>query len=300
MKNLVYVLLIFSLLGCSRQIENKYDPSMYWGHRFSVANDVKYGELDEQLMDIYSQGEWIGEPEYWKPDAASHPTLVYIHGGGWLGGSKNQITPFILPYLEAGYNVVSLEYRKGEATAPAAVDDCMLALQWINRHASEYNVDRKNIVISGESAGGHLCLITGMLNSIKGSHRYYCGDSLKVKAIVNWFGITDIAGVDKFYSAKRQPENYASIWVGPKQRMDSISNTFSPMRRIVSTTPPIITIHGRKDSVVPYEQAVGFHSLLSEAGIRNELITVDNGKHLGFTDSEFKNIYSHIFQFLDR
>jgi len=301
MKQISFFLLIVILFGCKNnqnKSELKAEESTYWGTRYSEATNVKYGNAEDQRLDIYSQGEWIGEPNYWKPDTVAHPTLVYIHGGGWLGGNKDQITPFIIAYLQKGWNVVNIEYRTGAGTAPLAVDDCMEAIQWISRHSKNFNIDPEQVVVSGESAGGHLALITGMLNCIPGSHKFYSGDSLKIKAIVNWFGITDIAGVDNFYKKQNQESNYASIWVGNPQRMDSISDIFSPVKRITLSAPPVITIHGRKDSVVPYEQAVNFHKLLDKAGIRNELVSIEDGKHLGFSAKEFQYIYTRIFDFL--
>lgn len=301
MKNLLLLLGIFTLAGC-RHVENPDHSvnSPFWGHRYSLANDIQYGENADQILDIYSQGQWIGEPYYWKSDPKAHPTMIYIHGGGWLGGTKDQITPFIIPYLEKGWNVVTFEYRKGEGTAPQAVNDCMQAIEWVGRHSNEYNIDPHKLVISGESAGGHLSLITGMLNSIPGSNNYYAGDSIKIIAIVNWFGITDISGIDAFYRGINQERNYASVWIGNHQRLDSISAFFSPVNRIVAETPPIITIHGQIDSVVPYIQAVTMHKLLQEKGIKNELVSIPKGKHLGFTDKDFQLIYTRIFDFLEK
>lgn len=301
MKTLLFLILVVVLTGCTRKADTTYPTNNpFWAHHFSEATNVKYGSADEQKLDIYSQGQWIGEPYYWKSDSVDHPTLIYIHGGGWLGGTKDHITPFIIPYLQKGWNVINLEYRTGEGTAPNAIDDCMLAVQWISRNAKPYNIDVQHVVISGESAGGHLALITGLLNSIPGSHRFYSGDSLKIKAIVNWFGITDIAGVDKNYKMKNENSNYASIWVGNPNRMDSISNAFSPVNRITTASPPIISVHGKKDSVVPYEQAVTLHKLLTKSGITNELVSIDDGKHLGFTDKEYQEIYKRVFKFLEK
>jgi len=303
MQKTVLFLLFFILFGCKNsqyKTQTSLEENTFWAHRFSEATDIKYGNTEDQKLDIYSQGQWIGEPYYWKPDTVLHPTLIYIHGGGWLGGTKNQITPFIISYLQKGWNVVTVDYRIGEGTAPQAVDDCMLALKWVSGNAKNFNIDWNRVVVSGESAGGHLALITGLLNSIPESHKYYSGDSLKIKAIVNWFGITDIAGVDNFYKKQNQESNYASIWVGNPKRMDSISDAFSPVNRITSSTPPVISIHGKKDSVVPFDQAVTFHELLAKAGIKNELVSIDDGKHLGFTDKEYQGIYKRIFTFLEQ
>jgi alpha-beta hydrolase superfamily lysophospholipase len=71
------------------------------------------------------------------------------------------------------------------------------------------------------------------------------------------------------------------------------------VKNITSDTPPIITMHGGLDAVVPFDQAVTFHDLFNEFGIKNELISDLNGKHAGFSEKQFKHIYSGIFNFLD-
>lgn len=303
MKNWHFLGLIILLLSCNASDSNKQSvdnqvKTIFWAHHFAHACDVSYGIHPEQCMDIYSQGSWIGEPNYWKPDTIMHKTLIYIHGGGWLGGTKDQITPFIIPYLEKGWNVVCLEYRKGKATAPQAVDDCMLALNWLIENAENYNVDLQNIVVSGESAGGHLALISGILANLQGSHALYPGDKVKIKAIINWFGITDIADVDQFFRKNNEEWNYARIWVGNDSRMDSISMAFSPINKITANCPPILSIHGKLDSAVPYYQAVKLHEKLNKMGIKNKFVSFDDARHLGFTEEEFQLIYSQIFSFL--
>src|SRR5438270_9327389 len=97
------------------------------------------------------------------------PTLIFIHGGGWTGGTKEGRDLAILPYLDMGMNVVNVEYRLARvAQAPAAVEDCRCALRWVIQHAKEYGVDVNKIVVSGDSAGGHLALTTGMLPASAG------------------------------------------------------------------------------------------------------------------------------------
>jgi acetyl esterase/lipase len=89
------------------------------------------------------------------------PVLMYIHGGGWVGGSKEANVLRLLPYLEMGWAVVNVGYRLGAvARAPAAVEDGLCALRWVIRNADEYNLDPSRIVTSGNSAGGHLALTT--------------------------------------------------------------------------------------------------------------------------------------------
>src|SRR5437867_9089397 len=69
------------------------------------------------------------------------PTLIWIHGGGWTGGTKESATG-IPAYLAMGMNVVNVEYRLARvAPAPAAVEDCRCALRWVIQHAKEYGID---------------------------------------------------------------------------------------------------------------------------------------------------------------
>jgi acetyl esterase/lipase len=99
-----------------------------------------------------------------------------------------------LPYLETGWSVVNVEYRLARVSlAPAAVEDCRCALRWVIRNAKQYNFDTNKIVVTGHSAGGHLALTTGILPASAGLDRQCPGnEELKVAAIVNWFGITDV------------------------------------------------------------------------------------------------------------
>ena len=70
------------------------------------------------------------------------PTIIYIHGGGWTGGSKETSVMSLFPYFEMGWNVVNVEYRLEKVSpAPAAVEDCLCALRFIGQHARDYNID---------------------------------------------------------------------------------------------------------------------------------------------------------------
>ena len=96
--------------------------------------------------------------------AGPTPVLMYIHGGGWVGGNKEANVLRLLPYLQRGWAVVNVGYRLGAvARAPAAVEDCLCALSWVARQAGEYDFDTSRIVTTGNSAGGHLALTTALI-----------------------------------------------------------------------------------------------------------------------------------------
>ena len=140
------------------------------------------------------------------------PVLVYIHGGGWVGGSKESSVLRLIPWMEMGWAVVNVQYRLGEVSlAPAAVEDCLCALRWIIRNASNYNIDPERIVVTGNSAGGHLALTTGMVPASAGLDRQCPGsETLSVAAIINWYGITDVGDLLDGPNTK----SYAVEWMG--------------------------------------------------------------------------------------
>jgi acetyl esterase/lipase len=228
------------------------------------------------------------------------PTLIFIHGGGWTGGTKEGRDLAILPYLDMGMNVVNVEYRLARiAQAPAAVEDCRCALRWVIQHAKEYGVDVSRIVVSGDSAGGHLALTTGMLPASAGLDRECPGpDNLKVAAIVNWYGISDVNELLDGPNMKA----YAVQWLGSASDREQIARRVSPLTYVRAGLPPVLTIHGDADPTVPYTQSVRLHKALSDAGVANELMTIPGGKH-GFdccTLTQRTSAYAKIREFLTR
>lgn len=230
--------------------------------------------------------------------AAPNPTLIYVHGGGWVGGAKETSMLAFLPYLETGWSVVNVEYRLARVSlAPAAVEDCRCALRWVIRNAKQYNFDTNKIVVTGHSAGGHLALTTGMLPAAAGLDRQCPGnEELKVAAIVNWFGITDV--VDLLDGANKQ--DYAVAWLAGMPNREEVARRASPLTYVRAGLPPIITIHGDADPTVPYSHAVRLQAALNKAGIPNELVTIPGGKHGGFDHEQTLRAYSAIRDFLTK
>jgi acetyl esterase/lipase len=255
-------------------------------------------DIKQQTLDLYLQGQFIGEPNWFKYSKNDRPTLVHIHGGGWLGCDKGTEDFYIYPYLELGWNAVNLNYRKGPNTAPKAVKDVLCALQWITKNAEKYRFDLKNIVITGLSAGGHLSLISALLNTTSSNEECYVGDKIRIQAVVNWCGTTDIEKLEKYLSNNKL-FNFALSWVGDKDKVHSISTRYSPVNYVTANSPPILTIHGKKDTVVPFEQAEILHKKLNELNIKNELVIFPNGNHGGFSEQEWDYAYAKIFSFIE-
>jgi len=228
--------------------------------------------------------------------SAPQATVIYIHGGGWTGGSKETNVLNLLPYMEMGWNVVNVEYRLARVSlAPAAVEDCLCALRWVIRNAKEYNIDKSRIVVTGNSAGGHLALTTGMIPAAAGLDRQCPGpEELKVAAIVNWYGITDVA--DLLDGTNRKV--YAVAWLGSMENRKEIAARVSPLTYVRPGLPPVLSIQGDADPTVPYSHSVRLHAALEKAGVPNQLITVPGGPHGNFKPEEYPRLYAEIRDFL--
>jgi acetyl esterase/lipase len=240
----------------------------------------------EDKLDVYKRRDATG----------SQPTLIWIHGGGWTGGTKESAIMSLMPWFEMGWNVVNVEYRLARVSlAPAAVEDCLCALRWVATQAKAYNFDTSRLVVSGDSAGGHLALTTGMIPESAGLDRECPGEPLpKVAAIINWYGITDVN--DLLDGANRK--SYAVAWMGSMPDRQEIAKRVSPLTYVRAGLPPILTIHGDADPTVPYTHAVRLREALQAVEVPNELLTIPGGKHGGFTPEERTKIFVTIREFL--
>jgi len=105
--------------------------------------EVSYGPHKADVLD------------FWKAEGdGPRPLLVYIHGGGWTGGDKQQNTAAYRPFLDKGISCAAINYRlTGEAPLPAPVHDAARAIQFLRTKAGEWNIDTKHIALTGGSAG---------------------------------------------------------------------------------------------------------------------------------------------------
>lgn len=244
----------------------------------------------ELKLDVYARRN-VSTPQ---------PTVVFMHGGFWAAGSKEASLLSIVPWLQRGWTVVNVEYRLARvAQAPAAVEDCLCALRFITQPAQlqAYNIDANRIVTTGESAGGHLSLITAMLPDDSRLDRQCTGSPLpKIAAVVNWYGVTDVA--DVVDGPNRA--NAAAQWMGSRTDWREVSARLSPLTYVRSGLPPVITIQGDADRVVPYAHGVRLRDALTKAGVPNQLVTIPGGGHGGFTTPQRIDAFKQIDAFLQK
>lgn len=135
------------LLGVTDAQQQRTQRNRPVGARVQPTHaDVPYGAHAQQKIDIY-----LAESD--RPT----PLVLYIHGGGFRGGSKRGVNP--KPFLDAGISLASIEYRFVQhRPLPAAHDDCRRAIQFLRHHAKKYNFDTTRLGAYGGSAGAQLCM----------------------------------------------------------------------------------------------------------------------------------------------
>ncbi len=287
LRSLLLPVFLLALAGvAAAQLTPEERAAVLIAQHYQVIPNIVYGTANNYQLKL----------DVMRPFDAKTPTpvVLVIHGGGWVAGTKEDRVLEGLPYMQMGFAVVNVEYRLGEVSlAPAAVEDCLCALHWVAQNAAKYNFDLTKIVTSGGSAGGHLALTTGMIPSSAGldnecaaEHNSWGTPNLtplpKVAAIVNWFGITDVADMLHGEDAR----SYVIDWLGSQPNRDEIARRVSPINYVRPGLPPIITIHGDHDPLVPYSQAVHLHQALDKAGVRNQLLTMPGAGHGGYTDEQ--------------
>lgn len=226
------------------------------------------------------------------------PAVIYIHGGGWIGGSKGGALSLLLPWFEMGFTIINVEYRLLRAApAPAAVIDCLCALRFVAGRAQNYGIDTTRLVISGESAGGHLALTTAMIPESAEMDKQCPGAPLpKIAAVVNFYGITDVADLLEGPNQK----SYAVSWIGNGADRQELAKRLSPLTYVRPGLPPILTIQGDADPIVPYSHSVRLQEALEKVNVPHQLVTIQGGKHGMFTGDEYVRIYSEIRTFLTK
>ncbi len=227
------------------------------------------------------------------PDAAAAkpwPVVVWIHGGGWNKGSKDNCP---LTWLAAdGYAVASISYRLTPVAAwPAQIDDARAAVRWLRTHAARYQLDPARIAGAGGSAGGHIAAVLGTAPAPAGE-----AVSSRVQAVLDLYGPSDlltmppnVPGPGKT-DADLAKANGAQLLGGIVRDRPELAKQASSLHLVSRDDSPFLILHGGKDPQVPLEQSERLHAKLREAGVASELVVLPGAGHGGreFSSDEVK------------
>jgi len=226
--------------------------------------------------------------------AAPRPAVLWIHGGGWQGGTKRDPREVAVGEALAreGYIVASVDYALATAerhTWPLALLDCKNGVRFLRANAAKYNIDPKRIAVMGGSAGGHLALMVAFTHgdpalTPDGPDAPYPGVDDSVGAVADFYGITNLLtrqrvtpegvptgkphpGSNFKFTGLRLPEGEA-VW-----------RAASPVTHVKQGLPPVFITHGKRDATVDYLQATELAAALEKAGVPHELLLLENAGH---------------------
>jgi len=226
-----------------------------------IKRDVEYGRAGNRplLLDLYLPKNVDG----------AVPGLVFIHGGGWKSGGKEDYRFYGLRFAEKGYVVASIQYRLSrEAQYPAAVHDVKAAVRWMRSEAESVGVDPQHIGVAGGSAGGHLSMMVAYSSDVPelDGDSGHPGVSSRVQCIVDLYGPTDLTTQ---FSRTRSVEDssLSRFFDGTYGEQKQNYEAASPIRYVTSDDPPTLILHGTIDEIVPIEQADLLARCLHEAGV---------------------------------
>ncbi|HAM70893.1 MAG TPA: alpha/beta hydrolase [Verrucomicrobiales bacterium] len=231
---------------------------------------IEYGRVDGKplLLDLFTP-EGLTRPA---------PLLLFVHGGGWKSGKREDYLVYTTHFAQRGYVTASLSYRLvPKAGFPAPVEDAKCAVRWARENAARLHVDPDRIAILGGSAGGHIALMVGYAQDRpewegSGGHPNV---SSRVAAVVNFYGPVDLT------TPFAQGAGVVRDFLGGKsfQEAPGLYQAASPITYLTSNAPPTLTFHGTLDEIVPIDQADELESRLTALRVPHEYARLEGWPH---------------------
>ena len=263
--------------------------------RVEADFNVPYAERDgeELLYDFYRPADANGPL----------PLVIFTHGGFWVMGSRVSMTAFAYDLAAQGYATASIDFRlaNAETNFPMPVADILTAIRYFRKNAEALRIDPQRIALYGLSSGAHMALLAGMTDDTSVfDPNLPPGESADVRAIVNLFGPTDFTA-DQSEVAQWQV-NFVEYFLG-----ESIDLTPELARQASSVTyarpdgPPVLTIHGTRDKIVPVSQGRLLAIALDQAGQPYIYVEIPGMTHSSGSDWQSADAQTYrqtVFDFL--
>jgi acetyl esterase/lipase len=224
-------------------------PELRVRRRYRTARDVSYGVFGvRNRLDVWKRSDLGAD--------ARAPVLFQVHGGAWtMGRKEGQAEPLMAHLAERGWVCVTANYRLSpSATWPDHIVDVKRALAWTKANIADHGGDPGFIVITGGSAGGHLCSLAALTPELADFQPGFEEVDTSVAAAVPFYGLydfTDRHGVDSAELEKFLAERvFKSTRADDRARWEQAS----PISHVGPHAPPFFVLHGTNDSLVPLEQ----------------------------------------------
>ena len=257
-----------------------------FGSEVRRLDDIPYLEPGrEETLDLYLPPT---------PSEAPRPAVLWIHGGGWQGGTKRNrpVEECCRDLAEAGYVVASIDYALATTerhTWPLAVLDGKNGVRFLRANAAKYNIDPKRIAVMGGSAGGHLALMVAFTHgepalTPDGPDAPYPGVDDSVGAVADFYGITNLLTRQRVTpeglpTGKLHPGSNFKFTGLRLPEGEPVWRAASPVTHVKPGLPPVFITHGKRDATVDYLQATELAAALEKAGVPHKLELLEEAGH---------------------
>jgi acetyl esterase/lipase len=205
-----------------------------------VVHNLRYGNHPAQVLDVFV-------PQASPP----FPVLVYIHGGGWVSGTKESYTRVCSWFANKGYLVFNVDYRLApEFRCPAQMQDVAAAIHWVSKSAKEFGGDNSQIFLAGDSAGAHLASWYAAALTGRGLFERAGIEEIlpqnTIGGLVLFYGVFDLETFAESTFAFCKTMAKAFLGKDPKSTREE-ARTFSPLHHVTEGLPPFFLCAGEKD-----------------------------------------------------
>jgi acetyl esterase/lipase len=280
MKKLFPLFFLFVLVACQKETKTDNQPLAE-----QTINNLSYGSDTAQRMDVYLPGGRT---------TTATKAIIMIHGGAWISGDKvdmNQFIPVIKSRLSE-YAIFNINYRLAALpstnTFPTQENDVKAAVNFILAKAGDYKFNTDKMVILGASSGGHLALLQ--------AYKY---STPKFKAVVDFFGPTDMVGMYNAYATGSINQLGIQLLMnGTPATNASLYQSSSPLNFVSSSSQPTLILHGTADPIVPIAQSTALKAKLETAGVYVKMVTYAGAGHGDWDAATFNDAYNQVISFL--
>lgn len=246
--------------------------------QISLTADISYASVDGHNLKL----------DLYMPKFGSSPVLlVYIHGGAWSRGSKQQIRIPMANHLVTGaYAIASVEFRmSSDAMFPAQIHDIKAAIRYLRANAEHYGYDASSIGILGASSGGHLVAMMGVSNGhgiLEGIVGEHLDQSSDVQAVVSYFGASNLNSILKQSTPRGLNVRVRALDLligGQPEDEPELATLASPVTHVDDSSVPLLMLHGDQDPQMPINQSHELHNAYKQNNLPVQFEVVHGAAH---------------------
>lgn len=277
-----YLILILPLFISCSQDDQVVEEEVYLEEEIML--NVSYGNHPQQVYDLYLPAGRT---------SASTPVIMLIHGGGWTGGDKSDMTQVVyhLQNLHPGYAVVNVNYVLATESIPAFPNQFLDIQSIVNKLTSEKETlqIKPQFGFIGASAGAHIAMM----------YDYAYDTQDQVKFVANVVGPSDFT--DPFYSDQPNFDLYLAILtdLSAYPPGTNLAQTLSPVYQISPLSSPTCSFYGTTDPLVPVSNGISLHDQLTEYGIYNTLKIYVGGHADDWSPEDLADMTQIISSYID-